>query len=79
MSVKGTIREIKIRLEQDKDVSPSFLEALQTDSRAGVRKLAVSYIKKQEARRREKERIDKNVATGTHVPPSRLSGDRRRG
>ncbi|MFD1394688.1 ribonuclease HII [Kroppenstedtia eburnea] len=59
MSVKGTIREIKIRLEQDEEVSDSFLEALQTDSRAGVRKLATSYIKKREARRREVERMDR--------------------
>lgn len=59
MSVKGTISEIKIRLEQDEEVSDAFLEALQTDSRVGVRKLATSYIKKREARQREVERVDR--------------------
>lgn len=58
MKVQGTIREIGERLEQDRDITDSFLGSLQEDPRAGVRKLAATYIRKRDARRREEERTE---------------------
>lgn len=57
MKVQGTIREIGERLKRDREITDSFLKALQEDPRAGVRKLAATYIRKRDARRREEERI----------------------
>ncbi|MDA8352292.1 MAG: ribonuclease HII [Firmicutes bacterium] len=58
MKVKGTIREIADRLSREKNISESDLNALLSDPRAGVQKLARSYLKKREAERREQKRIE---------------------
>ncbi|PTX61271.1 RNase HII [Melghirimyces profundicolus] len=58
MKVKGTVREIADRLRREEDLTESYLESLLRDPRAGVQKLARSYLRKRDAERREKKRLE---------------------
>jgi ribonuclease HII len=58
MKVKGTIREIKERLNQGTGVTDDWIQALLRDERAGVQKLAQGYLRQQERQRRETARIE---------------------
>jgi ribonuclease HII len=56
--MKGTIAQIKSWLKTRETISGAELEALLQDSRAGVRQLALSYIKEQERKEKERARLD---------------------
>ncbi|OYD06461.1 ribonuclease HII [Paludifilum halophilum] len=59
MRVKGTIREIEARLSAETEITDEWIQELLQDSRAGVKKLARSYLKKRERIRREEERVQR--------------------
>lgn len=56
MRVAGTIAEIRVRLAET-EPTESFIRQLQADPRAGVRRLAQTYLREQERQRKEAERI----------------------
>lgn len=59
MKVKGTVREIKERLSTGTEVSDTWIQELLQDSRAGVQKLARSYLRKKDRLEKEAQRISK--------------------
>lgn len=59
MKVRGTIREIEAWLAKESDVSQEVLEELLSDSRAGVRTIALRYLRKKERMKQEAVRLEK--------------------
>lgn len=59
MKIRGTVREIEAWLARESDVSPEVLEQLLEDSRAGVRKVALRYLRKQERVKQERARLER--------------------
>ncbi|MGA8943535.1 MAG: ribonuclease HII [Thermoactinomyces sp.] len=57
--MKGTIAEIKKWLETKESLTEKELAQLQSDSRAGVQKLAARYIKEQHRRQKEQARLER--------------------
>jgi ribonuclease HII len=55
--MKRTIPEIKAWLEAKESISQAELNELLKDSRAGVRKLALSYMREQERKAKERKRL----------------------
>lgn len=56
MRVRGTIKEIRARLLEE-EPTDSFIRQMQNDPRAGVRQLAQTYLRAQERKRQEENRV----------------------